>query len=108
MLPPQLREKPGGDLHRHRVAAAPAAKLEQETLGEGPGPHPGGLQALEGVQGLVRQGLGNLHGGETLQVLLGQIAVLVHQLRQIDAQGRQGLGEPEAVNLVPEEGGEAF
>ena len=108
MLPPQLREEAGGNVHGHRVRALPAAELEQQALGQGPGPHPRGIQALECVQGLVREGLGNPHGGQAVQVLLGQVPVLVHQLRQILAQGRQGLGKPEAVNLVPEERGQAL
>ena len=108
VLPPQLRKETGGDVHGHGVSAVPAAELKQQALGEGPGPHAGGLQALEGVQGPLRQGLGNLHRGQAVQVLLAEVAVPVHQFRQVLAQGRQRLGEPEAVNLVPEEGGEAL
>ena len=108
MLLPQVRQEPPDDLHVQGGGVLPAGQLQQQALRQGPGPHSGGVQALEGLQGLLDQGLGDLQIRHAVQVLLTQTALLVHQLRQIPAQGQQGLGQPPALQLVTEEGGEAL
>ena len=83
-------------------------QLQQQALRQVPGTHARRVQTLDGGQGLVQQRAGHLHVLQSVQVLLGQISVLVHQLRQIPAQGQEGLGKPPPVQLVPEEGGKAL
>ena len=64
--------------------------------------------SLHGLQRLLDQRLGDLQIHHAVQILLAEAAVLIHQLRQIPGQGQQRLGQPQPLQLVTEEGGEAL
>ena len=104
----QIRQEPPDDLHVQRGGILLTGQLQQQALGEGPGAHTGGVQALQCLQGLLDQRLGDLQIRHAVQILLAETALLVHQLRQIPAQGQQGLWHAPALQLVAEEGGEAL
>ena len=108
MLLAQVRQEAADDLHIQGGGSILPGQLQQQALRQGPGAHAGGVQALEGLQRLLGQGLGDLQICHAVQVLLAEAALLVHQLCQIPGQGQQGLGQAPALQLVAKEGGEAL
>ena len=106
VLPAQLRQEPGGDIHGVGDGFFLAAQLQYQTFRQVPGAYAGRLQGLDNVQSLIHHGLGNFHLRQAVQVLLGQIAVLVHHLRHVFCQGQQRLGQPLPLQLVGQESGE--
>ena len=108
MLLAQVRQEAADDLHIQGGGSILPGQLQQQALRQGPGAHAGGVQALEGLQRLLSQGLGDLQLCHAVQVLLAEAALLVHQLCQIPGQGQQGLGQAPALQLVAKEGGEAL
>ena len=108
VLPPQLRQEPGGDIQHGGGDIVPAGQLQQQAFGQVPGAHSGGLQALDGLQALVDQRLGNVQLLQPLQVPGVQIPVLVHHIGYVFGQGQQGLGQPLPVQLVTEKGLQAL
>ena len=83
-------------------------QLQKQAFRQAPGAHARRVQALQRLQSLGDEGLGDFQFLQSFQVLGGQVAVLVHQLRHVFAQGQQGLGQPPAVQLVAEKSGKAF
>ena len=83
-------------------------QLQKQTFGERGGAYARGLQTLQRLQSLGDKHRGNLQFFQARQVLGGEIAVLVHQLRHVFGQGQQRLGQTLPVQLVTEEGGQAL
>ena len=108
MLPAQLRQEPGDNVHHGGRGVPTAGQLQKQAFLQVPGSHTGRVQTLDGPQRLGNQGIRDVHLQETIQVLLGQIAVLVHQLGDVFGQGQQGLGQMLPVQLITQEGGETL
>ena len=108
MLLSQLRQKPGGNIYYRRRDVFLPGQLQQQALGEIPGSHAGGVQGLDGVQGLLDQRLRDLQLPQAVQVGIVQVAVLIHHFRNVLGQGQQGFWQAPSLQLVPEKGGQAF
>ena len=108
VLPAQLRQEAGGNIQGGGGGGPLPDQLEAQTLRQVSGRHTGGLQALEGVQSLLDERLGDLELRQAVQVFLKQIAVLIHQLGHIGAKSQQGLWQTEPLQLIPEEGLQAL
>ena len=87
----QLCQEPGGNVHGVGDGFFLPAQLQHQTLRQIPRAHTGRLQRLQKIQRLIHHGLRDLHFRQAVQILLRQIAVLIHHLRQIFGQRQQRL-----------------